>query len=339
MSDVPVLCGQCLGHNAHLKMIRQPSGEQCKICTRPFTVFRWSVSGEHRQSKKTIVCQTCAQSRNCCQSCTVDIDFGIPLDIRDAALKMAGVENPHAVESQSRNAEVKALIADKIEAQSKNTSGKDSEDKREKAKAILRTLSSKLATGDVVRPKQRDLEVSNKELSKTISKLPFGGSMDIPEDASIRSFFVYGFSQHTPSYVITSFFEKFGGLSQVSILHQARCGYISYSKRSSAEKCAEHLRHIDLSKNKKTAALLLLDQKEPIRVSWGTPKTLGNTKEEQSKIAIVVNKVMKQLADKDAISGRDGVKKDTRKKTSKSKDVTQSSKQKTYQSLSQDFEI
>lgn len=272
----------------------------------------------------------------------VDIDYGIPLDIRDAALKMAGVENPYALESQSRNAEVKAIIADKIESRSKNLNLPTNAEKREKAKAILETLAAKLANSTAPRPKQRELEVSNKELSKVISKLPFGGTLETPEDVSVKSFFVFGFSLNTPQYTVTSVFEKFGPLALVKIVHQARCGYVSFAKRSSAEECAEYLKSQDNSKNQKTAALLLLDKKEPVRVCWGSPKHLGNSKEEQNKIAIVVNKVMKQLADKDSTQGRGGSKNNSTKKntdSNKARSTPMPNTKKAYKSMSQDFEI
>lgn len=272
----------------------------------------------------------------------VDIDYGIPLDIRDAALKMAGVENPYALESQSRNAEVKAIIADKIESRSKNLNLPTNAEKREKAKAILETLAAKLANSTARRPKQRELEVSNKELSKVISKLPFGGTLETPEDVSVKSFFVFGFSLNTPQYTVTSVFEKFGPLALVKIVHQARCGYVSFAKRSFAEECAEYLKSQDNSKNQKTAALLLLDKKEPVRVCWGSPKHLGNSKEEQNKIAIVVNKVMKQLADKDSTQGRGGSKNNSTKKntdSNKARSTPVPNTKKAYKSMSQDFEI
>lgn len=59
------------------------------MCTRPFTVFRWQ-PGSTARFKKTEICQTCSKSRNVCQTCLLDLQFGLPTQVRDTAL---GIKN------------------------------------------------------------------------------------------------------------------------------------------------------------------------------------------------------------------------------------------------------
>ena len=49
--------------------------QPCKICERPFTVFRWR-PGARARHKKTQLCQTCAKSKNACQTCVLDLVYG-----------------------------------------------------------------------------------------------------------------------------------------------------------------------------------------------------------------------------------------------------------------------
>lgn len=38
--------------------------------------------------KKTEVCQTCSHLKNVCQTCLLDLEYGLPIQIRDLALKI-----------------------------------------------------------------------------------------------------------------------------------------------------------------------------------------------------------------------------------------------------------
>lgn len=67
--------------------IKERYGKECKICTRPFTVFRWC-PGARMRFKKTEVCQTCCKLKNVCQTCLLDLEYGLPTQVRDAALKI-----------------------------------------------------------------------------------------------------------------------------------------------------------------------------------------------------------------------------------------------------------
>lgn len=61
--------------------------KECKICTRPFTVFRWR-PGRDARFKKSEVCQTCSKLKNVCQVCLLDLEYGLPVQVRDTALSI-----------------------------------------------------------------------------------------------------------------------------------------------------------------------------------------------------------------------------------------------------------
>jgi pre-mRNA-splicing factor RBM22/SLT11 len=84
-SEFPILCETCLGPNPYIRMSKQEFGRSCGTCARPFTVFRWN-PGEGARFKTTVVCQTCAKVKNVCQTCLLDLEYGLPTQVRDTAL-------------------------------------------------------------------------------------------------------------------------------------------------------------------------------------------------------------------------------------------------------------
>ena len=85
-SSFPILCEKCLGNSPFLRMIKNNFQNECKICKRPFTVFTWKPDANSR-NKKTEICPTCAKLKNVCQTCLFDLQFGLPVELRDKFLK------------------------------------------------------------------------------------------------------------------------------------------------------------------------------------------------------------------------------------------------------------
>lgn len=108
-------------------MTKATFDKECKICQRPFTVFRWR-NGNFSGYKQSQVCQTCAKLKNCCQSCILDLEFGmlnekqkktrkflkpflclvcfvnlgLPTNVRDAGLAIPGLKEVIPINSANR---------------------------------------------------------------------------------------------------------------------------------------------------------------------------------------------------------------------------------------------
>ena len=83
-----------------------------------------------------MICLTCARLKNCCQTCMLDLSFGLPLAVRDAALKMVapGPQSDINREYFAQNNE-RAIEEGKV--------GVDAYEKTdEKARELLRRLAT-----------------------------------------------------------------------------------------------------------------------------------------------------------------------------------------------------
>lgn len=133
-SDFPIVCEDCLGPNPYIRMQKQHYGAECAISGRPFTgvsrsknasivhqkkgkkerknlrllnafdaiaVFRWKPGNDARY-KKTVISRDMALAKNVCQVCLLDLDTGLPVQVRDTALGKdtegggSGVGNAHS---------------------------------------------------------------------------------------------------------------------------------------------------------------------------------------------------------------------------------------------------
>ncbi|KGU34140.1 pre-mRNA-splicing factor SLT11 [Candida albicans P57055] len=300
-TDIFSICAKCLGDESRIKMIKQVNGDECRQCTRPYTIYRW---GNRKQGNKTIICITCARARHCCQSCLLDITYGIPTDLRDTALEMAGLE-PLTKSANPTNREVKAIMADKLETKFK--------EQQERSNDILSKLAEKLN-----KPEEKKTEVAI-DLAKLAKKLPFGNSLDVQKYPDMTTFFVFGFSSDFPQAIFSRYAEQYGKVESVVFSSASGCGFIRFEKVSSAVGFAKSIAENGLNKNKSIAGLLILEN-TPMRVCFGKQKPLPRTAADQRKLNTVVTKVMKQLASKSKVG------------------VVVKTKPNVYKALSEDYE-
>jgi len=148
---MPSVCERCLPDNPYVQMLKEDYGAECKLCTRPFTIFRWKADRTARQ-KRTGICLTCARLKNCCQCCMLDLSFGLPITIRDAALKMVAPGPQSDV-----NREYFAQNNEREIEEGRGLEGYEKTD--EKARELLR----RLASSEPYYKKQRRLEAESAE--------------------------------------------------------------------------------------------------------------------------------------------------------------------------------
>ncbi|KAG5357666.1 Pre-mRNA-splicing factor SLT11 [Yarrowia sp. C11] len=320
-TEVPAVCTQCLGANPYIRMTKEKYGAECKMCTRPFTVFRWQPERAQKGSSrgkplKTNVCLTCSRQKNCCQSCSLDLTYGLPLAIRDAALKMEQEGGGGGLSlSSSSNTITKQFIAQNYEEQLKqdqrlltDNSVTGTGKAQSAAKGLLKQLANAMPYRKELYEKgqkdkrpadSRDSKALTADVTKIASKLPLTGSTTpVPKDASIKSLFFMGVEDDLPEHVIRKHFTETGGtISLLTVVHRAHCGYVVFETRAAAEKAAASI----------SGGRLVLNGCR-LRVAWGKPRNLGASSDEQWKLGQMIKKYLRSKSggsSKDGAAGRD----------------------------------
>lgn len=88
-TEFPLVCETCLGDSPYVRMTKLPHGKPCAVCAVPFTVFAWQ-AGTRGRLKKVEICRSCATSKNVCQVCIYDLQYGLPVQVRDKVLAECG---------------------------------------------------------------------------------------------------------------------------------------------------------------------------------------------------------------------------------------------------------
>ncbi|KAL3474252.1 hypothetical protein BJX99DRAFT_181927 [Aspergillus californicus] len=295
-TDFPSVCENCLPENPYVQMLKEDYGAECKICTRPYSIFRWKADRTAR-TKSTNICLTCARLKNCCQCCMLDLSFGLPIVVRDAALRMVA-PGPES----SINREYYAQGHEK-EIEEGRGAVEEYEKTDEKARDLLRRLAN--SEPYYRKPRQieapQDGEESEKPSDAPVVKSRYGnapgpvrtsdsrrgrGGMrggrggrpfpstaqlppsqeDIlpPADPNVMSLFVTGVEDDLPEHALRAFFTQFGQLRSLICSHRAHCAFVNYATRGSAEEAAQ-----------KCQGKAII-QGCPLRIKWGKPKALDN---------------------------------------------------------------
>ncbi|KAG5519194.1 hypothetical protein PMAC_002282 [Pneumocystis sp. 'macacae'] len=269
-AEFPAVCESCLGPNPYIRMTKREYGKECKICTRPFTVFSW-LPGKESRYKKTEICLTCSRIKNCCQNCLLDLQFGLPIQVRDAALKLVnqGPQSDINREYYAQNNEGK-------------WKGGNTPCEFGKVDSAARELLKKLARSEPYYKKQDIPVIENAELaasSNTLTKssttnqiesLSINNQMAPPQDKKITSLFIMGIEDDLPEHAIRVHFEPYGTIKSLVCSHRSRCAFVNFATRTAAEAAAKACGNGDI-----------VIRQCPLKVQWGRPRPLGGYNQEQ----------------------------------------------------------
>ncbi|CCM04585.1 uncharacterized protein FIBRA_06766 [Fibroporia radiculosa] len=271
-SEFPILCETCLGDNAFSK---QEYGRSCGTCARPFTVFRWN-PGTAMRFKTTVICQTCAKIKNVCQTCLLDLEYGLPTQVRDTALAIENEAPTSEINREYYAQNLEGKASSRLEGnKSLLDSGRASSAGKDMLKQLARTdpyykrnrphLCSFYAKGECKRgsecPYRHELPVEN-ELSKQNIQDRYHGRSDPvarkilsthaasmglqpPEDQSVMSLFLTSLpTTATEQSIRTRVAQSLPAVqpSQIkSVVHVAksRCAFVNFKDRQSAELAAQ----------------------------------------------------------------------------------------------------
>lgn len=296
-STFPLVCENCLGDDPYVRMTKADNGGSCKICERAFTCFRWK-AGNKGRFKSTIVCQLCARMKNVCQCCLLDLEFGLPVQLRDKYL----AENEYVSIPRSR-AGIDFQVQQNALALASSSSGalaieggytKLSENPHlqriartapyyngNEAKICSFFLKGECNRGEMCpfrheRPKDGSLakqdifaryhgvddpvaEKLQKKMDAELARIPKS-----PEDQTVTTMFITGIPVTVDQAQMTEYLESqlggFGTIFKIKIIPTSNCGFVEFEKRASAEAAI-------------TAKFNALDwEGKRLKVAWARPK-------------------------------------------------------------------
>merc|ERR1712226_1428217 len=268
-SDFPILCQTCLGDNPYLRMTKEKWGKECKICVRPFTVFRWC-PGARMRFKKTEVCQTCSKLKNVCQTCLLDLEYGLPVQVRDAALKIQD-----AMPKSDVNKEYYTQNMEREIAQSDGTNPGGAVGKSPQVNDLLLKLArttpyykrnrphicSFWVKGECKRGEEcpyrhekptdpddplADQNIKDRfyglndpvadKLTRRYTAMP---KLDPPDDRSITTLYIGNLGDKVEEKELRDHFYQFGEIRQITVVSRQQCAFVQFTSRQAAESAAE----------------------------------------------------------------------------------------------------
>lgn len=301
-AEFPVLCETCLGDNPYVRMTKEKFGRECKICDRPFTIFRWC-PGAGMRFKKTEICQTCSKLKNVCQTCLLDLEYGLPTQVRDAALGLTSEIPTSDVnrEYYMQNVEKKLNDAGGLEMVGQLATGGTGKAmggrellmklkrstpyyKRNRAHICSFWVKGECRRGEEC-PYRHEMPTDpNNPLAKQNMKDRYFGtndpvankmmkrankiqSLEAPTDQSIMSLYIGGVeAPFVTQQDLQDHFYQYGEVRVIRVLQKQKAAFVHFTSRAAAEKAAA------------ACHPTLIIKGRSLKVLWGRGQSQGGKK-------------------------------------------------------------
>jgi len=244
-------------------MQRMVYGGTCNISGRPYTVFRWR-PGRDARYKKTIICQEVAKAKNVCQVCLLDLEYGLPVQVRD---KLSGVEIediPHSDVNKEYMLELHkstGQLGQQYKQMPKNEALMKLKRDAPNYKRNLSPVCTFFIRGQCNRGKEcpfrHEMPADNDLTEQNIKDRYYGVNDPVaekileraekfpkttpPEDPSITTLYVGALPDDVTEEDLRDQFYAYGELASVRVVPAKKCGFVTYASRDDAERTMEAL--------------------------------------------------------------------------------------------------
>jgi len=250
-------------------------------------------------TKKTEICQTCAKIKNVCQTCLLDLQYGLPVQVREATLPGSSSGSMLPVSDVNRE-----WFAQQADAQL--ATGQHSLFKHQSASQLLKLartapyykrnqahVCSFFLKGECKRgaecPYRHEVQEENDLSHQNIKDRYYGKNDPVakklltkmnaigispPDDKSIKTLYVANVVAEISEEDIREAFYSFGEITEVKLVPKTMCAFVTYSTREAAESAANKLFNN------------LVVKGTTLRIAWAKPtihdSNIGSASETQS---------------------------------------------------------
>ncbi|GAW83845.1 RNA-binding protein [Plasmodium gonderi] len=286
-SELPILCETCLGENPYVRLIKEENGKECKICNNPFTLFRWK-PGQKARYKQTIICNMCAKVKNVCQTCLFDLQYNLPVQVRDKFLETSIAAVPENetnrnffLEQIEKNLDTDTYDKmNRINMDLSKLKRRDPYFKRNMARVCSFWRKNECNRGAECPYLHKEIHL-DKSLSNQNIKSRYTGENDVLAEKILTRYdkqneedkfmanriCIHGISESVSQANIKECFKKFGEIKSIKMIPKDSKMFISYATSQSAKKAADKYKD-GLQLNGSNLTVLLMEEIMPKAVPF-----------------------------------------------------------------------